>query len=158
MALFHLVLMRPEIPQNVGNVIRLSVNCSVELHLIHPFGFIWDEKRIKRASLDYWDRARIYLHKDFDAYLARAKPKSIYAFTTRGKQNHTEARYVAGAGLLFGNESSGLPWEELADVPMTKVKIPMASKGRSLNLANAVAVGAFEVWRQLGWEGVKGGG
>lgn len=151
MALFHLVLMRPEIPQNVGNVIRLSVNCSVELHLIHPFGFVWDEKRIKRASLDYWDRARICLHRDFDAYLVGAKPRSIYAFTTKGSKDYTEARYVAGAGLLFGNESSGLPWEELAKVTMTKVKIPMASKGRSLNLANAVAVGAFEAWRQLGW-------
>lgn len=157
MMLFHLVLMRPEIPQNVGNIIRLSVNCSVELHLIRPFGFVWDEKRIKRAAMDYWNQAKIYLYEDFSAYLAKVQPNSVYAFTSKGEKNYTEMKYTAGGGLLFGSESRGLPWEELAAyadrVSIHRVRIPMTSRGRSLNLANAVAVGVFEVWRQFDWGG-----
>ena len=150
---FHIVLMRPEIPQNVGNIIRLSVNCHCALHIIRPLGFIWDEKKIKRAAMDYWEQAVIQLHADFPSYLRAERPASVYAFTSKTGRLWTEVSYCREAALLFGRESSGLPWDELEKESnrIEKVTIPTAFPGRSLNVANAVAIATYEVWRQNGF-------
>ncbi|MFO7593384.1 MAG: tRNA (uridine(34)/cytosine(34)/5-carboxymethylaminomethyluridine(34)-2'-O)-methyltransferase TrmL [Pseudomonadota bacterium] len=157
--MLQIVLFQPEIPPNSGNIIRLCANTGMALHLIRPLGFELDDKRLRRAGLDYHEFAAVQVHDSFDNYLAAAAPKRLFACTTRGTRYHTEAAFEAGDALLFGPETRGLPSEILQKLqPEQWLRLPMVAQSRSLNLSNAVAVFVYEAWRQLGFEGAAGKG
>lgn len=148
--MLHIVLYQPEIPPNTGNVIRLCANLGYPLHLIEPLGFVLDDKRLQRAQLDYHEWARVEQHMNLDTFIERHKPSRIYALTTRGSRSLYEARFAPGEALLFGPETSGLPEQVLERIGRDSwLRIPMRPESRSLNLSNAVAVAAYEAWRQL---------
>ncbi len=152
--MFHVVLFEPEIPPNAGNIIRLCANTGATLHLVRPLGFSLDDPRVKRAGLDYHELARVHEHPDLPACLAALDGARVFAVETGGGQRHDEPRYQAGDVFLFGRETSGLPRELLTDWPADRlIRLPMVPGNRSLNLSNAVAVVAFEAWRQLGFAG-----
>jgi tRNA (cytidine/uridine-2'-O-)-methyltransferase len=146
----HVALYRPEIPPNTGNVIRLCANTGATLHLIRPLGFELDDRRLKRAGLDYHEWARVNVHEDLERCLEAAAPGSVYAFSTRGERSFFEAAFAPGDLLLFGPETRGLPDTVLGGIPPDqRLCIPMVPGSRSINLSNAVAVALFEAWRQL---------
>lgn len=150
----HVLLHRPEIPPNTGNIIRLCANTGARLHLIEPLGFALDDARLRRAGLDYHEFAELQCHRSLDQCLQAITPTRLFAFSTRGGERHDQIRYQPGDALLFGSESAGLPaelWQTLPD--QHKVRLPMRPEQRSLNLSNAVAVAVFEVWRQWGFVG-----
>jgi len=149
--MFHVVLHEPEIPPNTGNLMRLTVNTGSRLHLIHPLGFDLDEARLRRAGLDYREHASVVHHESFAAYLETA-PQRLIAFSQHGAALYSDIDYERGDSLLFGKESVGLPPEILESASIEAVvRIPIAPGGRSLNLANAAAVGVYEAWRQHGF-------
>ncbi len=153
-ALFELVLFQPEIPPNTGNIMRLCANAPARLHLIEPLGFAMDERRLRRAGMDYRERSTVIRHADLHACRRWLGPRRWLAFTTRGLCRHSDWGYQAGDVLLFGPETRGLPDDVLADIPYSQqLQIPQLSGARSLNLANAAAVGLYEAWRQLGFDG-----
>lgn len=136
---------------------RLSVNTGCRLHLVHPLGFALDEARVRRAGLDYRDRATITEHAGFEEMLVALDPPRLFAFTGRGDRRYDDIDYTPGDALLFGRESVGLPVDVLSHQAVTAtVRIPIAPQGRSLNLANAVAVVVYEGWRRLGFPGAQG--
>jgi tRNA (cytidine/uridine-2'-O-)-methyltransferase len=152
--MFHVVLFEPEIPPNTGNIIRLCANSGSTLHLIHPLGFELDDKRLRRAGLDYREFVGVREHESLPAFLSNVEPRQLYACTTKGSQSYADVAYQPGDALLFGPESRGLP----ADVregllPQQRIRIPMVQDSRSLNLSNAVAVILYEAWRQQGFAG-----
>ena len=152
--MFQVVLHRPEIPPNTGNVIRLCANTGATLHLIHPLGFSMEDARLRRAGLDYREYADVAQHPDFDAYLEARHPDRLFALSGSGSRWHTEHDFRRGDTFLFGPESVGLENRILAHEAVTDVlRIPMLPQRRSLNLANAVAIVLFEAWRQLGFPG-----
>jgi tRNA (cytidine/uridine-2'-O-)-methyltransferase len=151
---FHLVLFEPEIPPNTGNVIRLCANTGATLHLIEPLGFRLDARAVRRAGMDYAELADVRVHRRLEACLASLGWPRWFAITTRGSVRYDTVAYVAGDALVFGPETRGLPEAVLADCPHEcRLRIPMIDGARSLNLANAAAVVAFEAWRQLGFRG-----
>ena len=152
--MFHVVLYEPEIPPNTGNIIRLCANSGSSLHLIRPLGFELDDRRLRRAGLDYHEWAEIQVHEDLQDLLDRFAGHRLFACTTKGGRAYTSARFQAGDLLLFGPESRGLP-ESLLDSlgPRQRLRIPMRPASRSLNLSNAVAVILYEAWRQQGFAG-----
>jgi len=146
------VLFEPEIPPNTGNVIRLCANTGAKLHLIEPLGFELDDKKLRRAGLDYREWADVQIHKNLDAYIQTRNPKRLFAFSTKGTRHFGETEYLPGDALLFGPESRGLPREILQSLPTENVlRLPMRAESRSLNLSNTVAIAVFEVWRQWGY-------
>ena len=150
----HVVLYQPEIPPNTGNIIRLCANTGFRLHLIEPLGFELDDKRLRRAGLDYHEFAELQLHTSLDEFVEKQQPRQIYACTTRGRRNYSEVRYQAGDALLFGPETRGLPQALLDTLPPEQLlRLPMQPQNRSLNLSNAAAVFVYEAWRQLGFAG-----
>jgi tRNA (cytidine/uridine-2'-O-)-methyltransferase len=152
--MFHLALYQPRIAPNTGNIIRLAANTGCQLHLIEPLGFDLEEKKLRRAGLDYHEYARVQRHADFDAFSSAVAGKRLLACTTKGSRYYHELSYQADDVLLFGNETSGLPPEVLATIASDqRLRIPMQPNNRSLNLANAVAVISYEAWRQLGFSG-----
>lgn len=152
--MLHLVLFEPEIPPNTGNAIRLAANTGMQLHLIEPLGFELDEKKVRRAGLDYRDLANVRIHGSWQHFLATVEHNRIFACTTRGTTRYTDVEFEAGDVLLFGPETRGLPLEVLETFPAKNwLRLPMASNSRSLNLSNCVAIFAYEAWRQLGFEG-----
>lgn len=150
--MFDVVLWQPEIPPNTGNLMRLTVNTGTRLHLIEPLGFALDDARMRRAGLDYREFSSVTVHDSFEAFVASAEPSRIHAFTQHAETLYTDVAYVAGDALLFGRESDGLP-SSVLDHPSisSRVRIPIAKNGRSLNLANAAAIGVYEAWRQQGF-------
>jgi len=153
---FAVVLVHPEIPPNTGNVIRLTANAGVDLHLVEPLGFRIDDRDLRRAGLDYHEYARMQVHRDFAACRAAlAEPhRNWYAFTTGAPGSAYDARFAAGDVLVFGCETSGLPADVLAHfAPEERLRIPMRAGLRSLNLSNAVAVAVYEAWRQMNFGG-----
>jgi len=149
-----IALYEPEIPPNTGNIIRLCANSGANLHLIEPFGFEWDDKRLRRAGLDYHALTHVVRHKGFGPFEANAAPQRLVAFTTKAARSFNEFEYAPGDTLLFGPETRGLPIDVLDHVGSECcVRIPMRKESRSLNLANAVAIALYEAWRQLGYEG-----
>ena len=147
-------LYQPEIPPNTGNVIRLCANTGADLHLIRPLGFELDDRRLRRAGLDYHEWARVKVHDSLDACLQSAAPNRVFAFTTRATRCCFDACFDAGDLLLFGPETRGLPVEVLNGFPADqRLRIPMVPGSRSINLSNAVAVALYEAWRQLGFAG-----
>jgi len=152
--MLHIVLYQPEIPPNTGNIIRLCANTGMHLHLIRPLGFVLDDKRLRRAGLDYDEWARVQQHHDLPAFLQATRPPRVLAASTRGTTCYTECRFQAGDAIVFGPETRGLPQDFLASLPPGQVlRIPMQPQSRSMNLANSVAVMAYEAWRQLGFAG-----
>ncbi|MHB1273267.1 MAG: tRNA (uridine(34)/cytosine(34)/5-carboxymethylaminomethyluridine(34)-2'-O)-methyltransferase TrmL [Rhodanobacter sp.] len=152
--MLHVILFHPEIPPNTGNVIRLCANTGARLHLIRPLGFELDDARLRRAGLDYHEYARVAVHDDLAGCLAAIGTPRVFAFSTRGRVAHVEARFADGDALLFGCETAGLPVEVLATIPAAQqLRLPMQPDSRSLNLSNTVAVAVYEAWRQLGFAG-----
>ncbi len=149
--MFHIALFEPEIPPNTGNIMRLCVNTNSTLHLIHPISFELDEKRLRRAGMDYRDIAVIKEHENYPAFLDSLESiNAIYALTIKGTKSHTETNYQPGDIFLFGPESRGLPDFVLNSLDSDhKVRIPIVSGSRSLNLSNTAAIMVYEALRQL---------
>ncbi|MFI3255856.1 MAG: tRNA (uridine(34)/cytosine(34)/5-carboxymethylaminomethyluridine(34)-2'-O)-methyltransferase TrmL [Psittacicella sp.] len=147
--MINIVLYEPEIPQNTGNIIRLCANIGAKLHLIEPFGYIWDDKKLKRAGLDYHGLIELTKYANYQDFLDKEKPEALYAMTTKGSVSLYEKKYEDNVYLMFGPESRGLPKEVLDSLSNRKIRIPMVQNSRSMNLSNSVAVAAFEVWRQM---------
>ena len=148
--MFDVVIWQPEIPQNTGNLMRLTVNTGCRLHLIEPLGFSLDEARLRRAGLDYREHASVSVHRSFEDCLAATKPDRVFAYTQRGSTRYTDVSLLPRDALVFGRESDGLP-DSILDHPAItdRLRIPIAPGGRSLNLANAAAIAIYEGWRQL---------
>ncbi|MBO1254615.1 tRNA (uridine(34)/cytosine(34)/5-carboxymethylaminomethyluridine(34)-2'-O)-methyltransferase TrmL [Alteromonas sp. 5E99-2] len=150
--MLDIVLYEPEIPPNTGNIIRLCANTGFHLHLIEPLGFEWDDKRVRRAGLDYHEFANVVRHKCLEDYVQHYLKGTLYACETTGTLAHSDAQYQEGDAILFGPETRGLP-QSLTDSMATdhQVRIPMLAGSRSMNLSNAVSVCVYEAWRQLGY-------
>lgn len=152
--MLHVALFEPEIPPNTGNIIRLCANTGAQLHLIEPLAFTLDDKRLRRAGLDYHEFANLQIHSDSAAFFNWCDERPVYACTTKAQQHHHTPAYQDESVLLFGPESRGLPDAVLARFgPAHKIRIPMQPDSRSLNLSNAAAIVLFEAWRQLGFKG-----
>ena len=153
MTLFDVVLYRPEIPPNTGNVIRLCANAGARLHLVEPLGFSMDDRRLRRAGLDYHELATVLVHRDWDACLSALAGRRLFAVSARASTCYGEVAYARGDAFLFGPETAGLPEAVLETVPAEgRLRLPMRPGNRSLNLSNAVAVVVYEAWRQQGFE------
>jgi tRNA (cytidine/uridine-2'-O-)-methyltransferase len=154
--MFNIVLVHPEIPPNTGNVIRLAANTGCALHLVEPLGFTMDDRRLKRAGLDYHEYAPVVRHASWAGFCmtTAADPARCYAFTTRGGRPFTAVSWQPGDWLVFGSETAGLPDAVREDFDAAhRVRLPLREGQRSLNLSNAVAVAVFEAWRQNGYAG-----
>ncbi|WP_437880140.1 tRNA (uridine(34)/cytosine(34)/5-carboxymethylaminomethyluridine(34)-2'-O)-methyltransferase TrmL [Pseudomonas sp. LRF_L74] len=150
--MFHVVLFQPEIPPNTGNIIRLCANTGCQLHLIEPLGFELDDKRLRRAGLDYHEYATLKRHASLADCIAQTSSERILAFTTKASRSYEQMDFRAGDMLLFGPESRGLPVDVRESVPENqRLRMPMLPHSRSLNLSNAVAVVVYEGWRQNGF-------
>jgi len=165
--MLHIVLHEPEIPPNTGNVIRLCANTGAALHLVEPLGFDLDDRQLKRAGLDYHEYAAMQVHASLDAALEaiRAAERGVHSvdtgtrvfvLSTRNAVRYDTPTYRDGDVFVFGSETRGLPSSVIDAVPNEqRLRLPMRPGNRSLNLSNAVAVVAFEAWRQLGFAGGK---
>ena len=152
--MFHVVLYQPEIPPNTGNVIRLCANTGTRLHLIRPLGFELDDRRLRRAGLDYHEWATVQAHDSLDEFMATVQPGRLLAFTTKASRHYHLIDYRQDDALLFGPETRGLPAEVLESLPPEqRLRLPMRPGSRSLNLSNSVAVTVYEAWRQFEFEG-----
>lgn len=152
--MLNIVLFRPEIPPNTGNVIRLCANTGARLHLVGPLGFELDDARLRRAGLDYHEYAQLQLHDSLEAFIESAQPGRLFALSTRGRQRYDQVQFRRDDAMLFGSETAGLPQELLDSLPAEqRLRLPMRPDNRSLNLSNAVAVVAYEAWRQQGFAG-----
>ena len=154
--MFNVVLVRPEIPPNTGNVIRLCANTGSTLHLVKPLGFTLEDKHMKRAGLDYHEYATIRVHESFEEFLKTEapNPERMFAMTTKGSQPFADMAFKPGDWFIFGSEGSGLPDEIRNRFPSAqRIRLPMMPNNRSLNLSNTVAVTVFEAWRQNGYVG-----
>jgi tRNA (cytidine/uridine-2'-O-)-methyltransferase len=151
----HVVLYQPEIPQNTGNIARLCAAARIELHLIEPLGFFWDDQRLKRAGLDYWELAFIMRHINFQSYLEKHHDKRCFFATTKAGLAYTEVRFRPNDALVFGPETRGLPESILKLNPNQNIRIPMRQEARSLNLANAVGIILYEALRQQDFPGLN---
>lgn len=151
----NIVLFEPEIAPNTGNIIRLCANTGCKLHLIKPYGFDWDDKRLRRAGLDYHEWAEVKHWDGFEDYAEQlSDPNRLFALTTKGRIGPHQIQFQLGDSLLFGPETRGLPDPILeALAAEQKLRLPMMPDSRSLNLSNSVAVGVYEAWRQLGFAG-----
>jgi tRNA (cytidine/uridine-2'-O-)-methyltransferase len=157
--MFHVILHRPEIPPNTGNVIRLCANTGARLHLVRPLGFDIDDKQLRRAGLDYHEYAPMQVHGDLLAAFtaieaANGAPPRVFALSTRGTTRFDTPAYRDGDAFLFGSETAGLPRDVFDAIPQAqRLRLPMRPDNRSLNLSNTVAVVVFEAWRQAGFAG-----
>lgn len=153
--MFNIVLFQPEIPPNTGNVIRLAANTGSRLHLIEPLGFDIDEKRVKRAGLDYHEMSQVYRWPNWQTFLHEANVQRLFAFTTKAQRSCYDADFADGDCLVFGPETRGLPTEILGSLPTDqKLRLPMQATSRSLNLSNTVAIALYEALRQTGFNGL----
>ncbi|MFD1260899.1 tRNA (uridine(34)/cytosine(34)/5-carboxymethylaminomethyluridine(34)-2'-O)-methyltransferase TrmL [Entomomonas asaccharolytica] len=151
--MFHIILFQPEIPPNTGNIIRLCANIGCQLHLIKPLGFILDDKRLRRAGLDYHEFANVKQYDSLEDCLEALDHPRLFAFTTKATHIYSDVPYQLGDALLFGPETRGLPMDILNSLePQQKVKLPMQPNSRSLNLSNTVAIASYQVWQQLGYK------
>ncbi|MBT8448328.1 MAG: tRNA (cytidine(34)-2'-O)-methyltransferase [Gammaproteobacteria bacterium] len=152
--MLEIALFEPQIAPNTGNIMRLVANNGARLHLIEPLGFDLDEKKLRRAGLDYRDVQNLTLHPDISSFFASMADHRIFAITTKGTRHYTEAEFNDNDVLLFGAETHGLSAEAFAGIGDSNwLRIPMQENNRSMNLSNAVAVVSYEAWRQLGFIG-----
>ncbi|MDR0425601.1 MAG: tRNA (uridine(34)/cytosine(34)/5-carboxymethylaminomethyluridine(34)-2'-O)-methyltransferase TrmL [Clostridiales bacterium] len=149
--MIHIVLVEPEIPQNTGNIARTCACTKSRLHLVRPLGFSVDEKSLRRAGLDYWDKVDVVYHDSLSAFFEDTRGGKYYYLSTKASRRYTDAAYPAECFLLFGKETKGLPESLIFDNPETALAIPMTGDLRSLNLSNAVAVVLYEALRQHGF-------
>jgi len=148
--MFHIVLFEPEIPANTGNIIRLCANTGSQLHLIRPLGFEMDDKKLRRAGLDYHEFAAVQEYDSLENFVEKVKPKRMFGVSTKGQQYVHDVHYEEGDAFLFGPETRGLPAKVRENLGQKNVlRIPMRPTNRSLNLSNAVALMVYEAWRQL---------
>ena len=155
----NIVLVEPEIPQNTGNIARTCAAIGAKLHLVKPLGFDISEKSVKRAGLDYWDKLEIEEHENLQEFLNKYSPKAnnMYLVTTKGQHTYAEKNYTnkKEVYLLFGKETKGLPENLIQENMENAIRIPMLPTLRSLNLSNSVAIVAYEVLRQCGFEALE---
>ena len=148
--MFHIALFEPQIAPNTGNIMRLVANNGCKLHLIEPMGFDLDEKKLRRAGLDYRDVENTEIYPDLKSFLKAMAAHTIYAVETNGTRYYTEASFKSGDVLLFGAETHGLSDEVFENIPQDQwLRIPMLENNRSMNLSNSVALVSYEAWRQL---------
>lgn len=157
MSELNIVLVEPEIPQNTGNIARTCAATGARLHLVEPLGFRPDDKKLKRAGLDYWHLLDITYYQSLPAFFQKNAQENFFFFTTKAQRTYAEVAYPDGAFLVFGKETAGLPEDLLHDNPQSCVRIPMIADAhaRSLNLSNSVAVGVYEVLRQWQFPALK---
>lgn len=153
--MLNIVLVEPEIPGNTGNISRTCAILGAHLHLIEPLGFSIDEKHLKRAGLDYWDKLKLTVYPDLDAFYAQNPGGDFYYFSTKASRTYTQVRYQEQSYLIFGKETKGLPEEIVYGNPERAVRFPMREGLRSLNLANSVAIAAYEAARQMGFPDLR---
>lgn len=151
----HIVLVAPEIAPNTGNIARTCAALGARLHLVRPFGFRLTDKMLRRAGLDYWQHVDVVLYDDWAHFQATHGTARCFFFTTQARQTYDKVRYADGSMLVFGSESTGLPDSVLAEAPEQQwVRIPMRPGIRSLNVANAASIVAYEAARQQGFAGL----
>lgn len=150
--MINIVLLEPEIPANTGNIGRTCVAAGARLHLIEPMGFQINEKQVRRAGLDYWDKLDYILYDSFSDFLERNPEAKIYMATTKAKHIYSDVVYEEDCYVMFGKESAGIPEEILVENEENTIRIPMFSEIRSLNLGNSVAIVLYEVLRQHGFQ------
>lgn len=155
MAKINIVLLEPQIPQNTGNIARTCAATGASLHLIRPMGFEVDDKKLKRAGLDYWHALDITYYDGLADFKAKNPDAVIYYFSTKAQNLYTEVDYPDTVYLMFGREDAGLPEELLHDNREWCVRMPMRENLRSLNLSNTVAIAVYEVLRQHNFEGMQ---
>ncbi len=155
MSNINIVLVEPEIPQNTGNIARTCAATGASLHLVKPMGFTVDDKKLKRAGLDYWHELDITYYENLDEFLKIHSGKNMYFFSTKAPRAYTEINYPEKVYLVFGKETKGLPEALLQANPDTCVRIPMRDKLRSLNLSNSAAIAVYEVLRQRDFAGLR---
>ena len=148
MAKLNIVLVEPEIPQNTGNIARTCAATGAALHLVRPMGFEPDDKKLKRAGLDYWHLLDITYYDDLNDFLEKTKGGSYFFFSTKGTHRHSDIEYPDNCYLVFGKETRGLPEYLLMQYPEQTLRIPMMDEARSLNLSNSAAIAVYEVLRQ----------
>jgi tRNA (cytidine/uridine-2'-O-)-methyltransferase len=152
--MLHIVLVEPEIPPNTGNIIRLAANTGCHIHLVEPLGFELDDKRLRRAGLDYEEWASLKTHPDWESFLEMESPKNLYTISTKGTCHFTDVNFTENDYVIFGSETRGLPTEIREHDKVNKVlRIPMQAHSRSMNLSNAVSVIVYEAWRQNNFVG-----
>ena len=151
----NIVLVEPEIPQNTGNIARTCAATGASLHLVKPLGFEIDDRELKRAGLDYWDKLDITYYENLDDFFAKNPDADFYCFTTKARHVYSDISYPKRVFLMFGKETKGLPEELLFANPDRCVRIPMRDTLRSLNLSNSAAIAVYEVFRQRGFEGLR---
>jgi tRNA (cytidine/uridine-2'-O-)-methyltransferase len=152
--MLHIALYQPEIPANTGNIIRLCANTGAQLHLIKPLGFELDDKKLRRAGLDYHEWVDVKQYESLADFVATQQPQRLFSLTTKGRTLYSSVSFQDGDVLLFGAETRGLPADFLAaQSENTKLYLAMQENSRSLNLSNTVAVVLFEAWKQLNFAG-----
>ena len=151
----NIVLLEPEMPANTGNIGRTCVATNTRLHLIEPLGFRLNEKMVKRAGLDYWDKLDVTVYSDYQDFLERNPGAVIYMASTKARKMYTQVSYEPDCYLMFGKESAGIPEEILLENQEKCVRIPMWGDIRSLNLSNSVSIVLYEALRQNGFEGMR---
>lgn len=152
--MLDVVLFEPEIPANTGNIIRLCANTGAHLHLIQPLGFFMDDKKLRRAGLDYHEWVNVRQYASLQGYVEKARPSRLFALSTKGATVYSSVAFQLGDALMFGPEGRGLPDCLLSGHdPDLKLYLPMTPHSRSLNLANTVAIVLYEAWRQLSFAG-----
>lgn len=156
--MINIVLVEPEIPQNTGNIARTCAATGSKLHIVKPMGFEIDDRKLKRAGLDYWHLLGIKYYENLDDFFEQNKGGRFFYSTTKGQHTYADAEFQDGDYVLFGKETKGLPEELLYKNPERCIRIPMISEARSLNLSNAVAIVAYEALRQTGFELLKSEG
>ena len=153
--MFNIVLVEPEIPQNTGNIARTCAATGSKLHIVKPMGFTIDDKKLKRAGLDYWHLLGIRYYENLDDFFAQNKDGRFFYSTTKAQNTYADVEFCDNDFILFGKETKGLPEELLYEHPERCMRIPMISEARSLNLSNAVAIVTYEALRQTGFESLK---
>ena len=160
MSKINIVLHEPEIPQNTGNIARTCAATGASLHIIRPMGFTIDDKKLKRAGLDYWDKLDIHYYDNYEDFLSKNPQAAgaLYFFTTKAPRAYAEITYPDEVYIMFGKETRGIPEEILCENYESCVRIPMRNTIRSLNLSNSVAIAVFEILRQWDFEGMQEAG
>lgn len=152
--MFHIALHEPQIAPNTGNIIRISANTGCQLHLIEPLGFDFEEKKLRRAGLDYHDLANVIRYPNYEAFLESMGDHRIFACTTKGSKHHSDVTFKEGDIFLFGSETTGLPADLRDSFPLDqRIRVPMMPSSRSINLANSVSIICYEAWRQFDYLG-----
>lgn len=151
----NIVLVEPEIPQNTGNIARTCAATGASLHLVKPLGFEIDDRKLKRAGLDYWDKLDITYYENLEVFFEKNPDAAFFCFTTKAQHCYTDVKYPEKVFLMFGKETKGLPEELLFANPERCVRIPMRDTLRSLNLSNSAAIAVYEVLRQRGFSGLR---